>query len=39
MDAGETLGLYLDWLKDLKTVDSASRWQWDVVRAIYGLEQ
>jgi len=39
MDAGDTVSLYLDWLKDLKVVDCATSWQWDVVRALYGLEE
>lgn len=39
MDASETVGLYLDWLRDLRAVDSAAGWQWEVVRAIYGLEE
>lgn len=38
MDAGETVGLYLDWLRDLKEVDSTAGWQWEAARAIYGLE-
>ncbi|KAK0632583.1 hypothetical protein B0T14DRAFT_418504 [Immersiella caudata] len=39
MDAGETVGLYLDWLRDLKVVDSTARWQWEAARAIYGLNE
>ncbi|GAB1311437.1 hypothetical protein MFIFM68171_01647 [Madurella fahalii] len=39
LDAGETVGLYLDWLRDLKAVDPGTEWHWEVVRAIYGLEE
>lgn len=39
MDAGETVGLYLDWMRDVKNVDSTAHWQWEVVRAVYGLEE
>ncbi|KAK0730842.1 hypothetical protein B0H67DRAFT_563079 [Lasiosphaeris hirsuta] len=39
MDARETVGLYLDWLRDLKPVDAAAGWQWDVARSIYGMEE
>ncbi|KAK0716954.1 hypothetical protein B0T26DRAFT_707804 [Lasiosphaeria miniovina] len=39
MDAGETVGLYLDWLRDLHAMDDGTAgWHWDIVRAIYGLE-
>lgn len=38
MDARETVGLYLDWLRDLKPIDGGTAWHWEVVRAIYGLE-
>ncbi|KAK4181172.1 hypothetical protein QBC36DRAFT_342248 [Triangularia setosa] len=38
MDARETVGLYLDWLRDLKPIDAGTAWHWEVVRAIYGLE-
>ncbi|KAL2134523.1 hypothetical protein VTI74DRAFT_11567 [Chaetomium olivicolor] len=39
LDAGETVGLYLDWLRDLKSVDAGTEWHWDVVKAVYGLEE
>ncbi|KAK0724014.1 hypothetical protein B0T21DRAFT_48408 [Apiosordaria backusii] len=38
MDASETVGLYLDWLRDLKPIDAGTAWHWEVVRVIYGLE-
>ncbi|KAK4195763.1 hypothetical protein QBC40DRAFT_15984 [Triangularia verruculosa] len=38
MDARETVGLYLDWLRDLKPIDAGTAWHWEVVRVIYGLE-
>ncbi|KAM7193471.1 hypothetical protein V8F20_008374 [Naviculisporaceae sp. PSN 640] len=39
MDASETVGLCTDWLRDLKGVDGVSRWHWEVVKAIYGLDE
>lgn len=39
MDASETVGLYLEWLRDLKHVDGTTAWPWEVARAIYGLEE
>lgn len=39
VDASETVGLYLDWMRDVKEVDSTAHWQWEVVRAVYGLEE
>ncbi|KAL2182901.1 hypothetical protein L209DRAFT_696874 [Thermothelomyces heterothallicus CBS 203.75] len=38
LDAAETVGLYLDWLRDLKEVDDGTVWFWGVARATYGLE-
>ncbi|KAH6854643.1 hypothetical protein B0I37DRAFT_362683 [Chaetomium sp. MPI-CAGE-AT-0009] len=39
VDARETVGLYLDWLRDLKGVDHGAVWHWEVVRALYGLAE
>ncbi|KAL2153870.1 hypothetical protein VTH82DRAFT_2546 [Thermothelomyces myriococcoides] len=38
LDAAETIGLYLDWIRDLKEVDRGTVWFWKVARAMYGLE-
>ncbi|KAK4247411.1 hypothetical protein C7999DRAFT_14545 [Corynascus novoguineensis] len=38
IDASETVGLYLDWLRDLKEVDRGAVWFWEIVKAMYGLE-
>lgn len=38
-DVRETVGLYLDWLRDLKGVDHGTVWHWEVVRALYGLAE
>ncbi|KLU89276.1 hypothetical protein MAPG_08250 [Magnaporthiopsis poae ATCC 64411] len=38
-EARETVALYIEWIRDLKTVDSAARWAWEIVRAIYNLEE
>jgi hypothetical protein len=37
MDASETVGLYVEWLRDLREIDGAAAWAWDVVRAVYGF--
>jgi hypothetical protein len=37
--ANETIALYLDWLRDLKTVDPVARWFWAIVREIYRLDE
>ena len=38
LDVGETVGLYLDWLRDLKAIDTGVDWHWEVVKVIYGLD-
>ncbi|KAL8422776.1 hypothetical protein RB596_003170 [Gaeumannomyces avenae] len=38
-EAGETVMLYIAWIRDLKSVDSAAGWAWEIVRAIYNLEE
>lgn len=38
LEAAETVGLYIDWLRDLREVDGAAAFAWDVVRAVYQLE-
>ncbi|OIW35648.1 hypothetical protein CONLIGDRAFT_567738 [Coniochaeta ligniaria NRRL 30616] len=38
VDASETVGLYIDWLRDLKAADPAAGFGWEIVRAVYGLE-
>jgi hypothetical protein len=37
-DAAETVGLYFDWLRDLTEADPAAGFGWEVVKAVYGLE-
>lgn len=37
LDVSETVGLYVEWLRDLKEIDGAAAWAWDVVRAVYGI--
>ncbi|KAK4131703.1 hypothetical protein BT67DRAFT_387270 [Trichocladium antarcticum] len=39
LDVAETVGLYLDWLRDLNAIDTADNWHWEVVKVIYGLEE
>lgn len=38
LDAGETVGLYLDWLRDIEMVDAGTEWHWAIIKAVYGLE-
>lgn len=37
-DATETASLYLDWLRDMKKIDSTADWCWAVIRLIYHLD-
>jgi hypothetical protein len=37
MEANETVGLALDWIRDLKALDPAAKWAWEIVRSIYEL--
>ncbi|KXJ92458.1 hypothetical protein Micbo1qcDRAFT_162745 [Microdochium bolleyi] len=37
-DAQETVALYIDWIRDLKDVDSTAMWCWTVLREIYTLD-
>jgi len=37
--ANETIALYLDWLRDLKTVDPVAAWFWSLVRGPYQLDE
>jgi len=38
VEASETIGLYMDWVRDLKSVDKAAEWAWELIRSIYGLD-
>ncbi|KAH7031178.1 uncharacterized protein B0I36DRAFT_409480 [Microdochium trichocladiopsis] len=37
-DARETVALYIDWIRDLKDVDSTAMWCWTVLQDIYPLD-
>ena len=37
--AGETVELYVDWLRDLKEADPAAAFAWKIVRAVYGFQE
>ena len=39
LEASETVGLYMDWVRDLKSVDKAAAWAWELIRGVYGLEE
>ncbi|KAK7426144.1 hypothetical protein QQZ08_007310 [Neonectria magnoliae] len=38
-DAAETVNLYLDWLRDMKKMDSTADWCWAIIRAVYQLDE
>jgi hypothetical protein len=38
LEAGETVGLYIDWIRDLKETDKAAAWAWEIVKGVYGVE-
>lgn len=38
-EARETVGLCIDWVRDLGAADGATGWAWEVVRALYGLDE
>lgn len=38
MDATATANVYLDWLRDMKKIDSTASWAWTLVRMIYHLD-
>lgn len=37
-DARETVRLGLEWIDDLREVDSEAEWAWDVAKGIFGLD-
>ncbi|KAJ2897190.1 hypothetical protein MKZ38_004873 [Zalerion maritima] len=39
VDANETVALYLDWLRDLKTADPAANWCWGIAKALYRVDE
>lgn len=38
LEASETVGLYLDWMRDLKVTDRAAAWNWHLVKDVYGID-
>lgn len=38
VDARETVNLYVDWLRDMKKIDSTAKWCWSIVRLLYHLD-
>ncbi|KAF7544531.1 hypothetical protein G7Z17_g9877 [Cylindrodendrum hubeiense] len=38
VDVTETVNLYLDWLRDMKKIDSTANWCWTVIRLLYCLD-
>ena len=39
VEVAETVGLYVDWLRDLSVADPAAAFGWNVVRAVYGYDE
>ncbi|KPM41607.1 hypothetical protein AK830_g4991 [Neonectria ditissima] len=39
VDETETVNLYLDWLRDIKKIDSTADWCWTVIRQVYQLDE
>jgi hypothetical protein len=37
-DASDTVVLYIDWIRDLKEIDTTAMWCWTVLKTIYPLE-
>ncbi|KAF4990890.1 hypothetical protein FGRMN_8199 [Fusarium graminum] len=38
VEASQTVTVYLDWLRDMKRVDSTANWCWNIVRLVYRLD-
>ncbi|CAM1506707.1 Fc.00g063480.m01.CDS01 [Cosmosporella sp. VM-42] len=38
VDATETVNLYVDWLRDMKKIDSTAKWCWGIIRLLYRLD-
>lgn len=39
MEAKETVELYVNWIRDLRDVEPSAVWDWDVVSAMFGMEE
>lgn len=38
VEASQTVTTYLDWLRDMKKIDSTANWCWNIIRLIYRLD-
>ncbi|KAJ4259445.1 Zn(2)-C6 fungal-type domain-containing protein [Fusarium falciforme] len=38
VEATESVNAYLDWLRDMKKIDSTANWCWNIIRLIYRLD-
>ncbi|KAM5355741.1 hypothetical protein ACJ41O_002387 [Fusarium nematophilum] len=38
VEATETVNIYLDWIRDMKKIDSTANWCWNIIRLIYQLD-
>lgn len=39
LEACETVALAVEWIRDLREVDAAAGWAWEIVKGLYGLEE
>ncbi|KAL9574724.1 hypothetical protein ACKAV7_001136 [Fusarium commune] len=38
VEASQTVTVYLDWLRDMKKIDSTANWCWNIARLVYQLD-
>ncbi|KAM0296381.1 hypothetical protein ACHAO9_000022 [Fusarium lateritium] len=38
VEASQTVTVYLDWLRDMKKIDSTANWCWNIIRLVYRLD-
>ncbi|KAF5982883.1 acetate regulatory DNA binding protein FacB [Fusarium bulbicola] len=38
VEASQTVTVYLDWLRDMKKIESTANWCWNIARLVYQLE-
>ncbi|KAG8674456.1 hypothetical protein FPOAC2_00477 [Fusarium poae] len=38
VEASQTVTTYLDWLRDMKKIDSTANWCWNIIRLVYRLD-
>lgn len=38
-DATDSVNMYVEWLRDMKKVDSTANWCWSIIRLLYRLDE